>query len=347
MNQKTITKLEPKKKPLVKRKPVKINQDSLIETSHFLPSKQSLPLVVKPRVEGLNLVSWVEKNREFIEKNLDQYGAILWRNFGLQDIAKFEQLIQGIWGDLLDYTYRSTPRSQVRGKIHTSTEYPAHQTIPLHNEMAYSRNWPLKIAFFCRKAASKGGATPIADSRLVLKRLDPQIVSRFEEKKIMYVRNYGDGLDLSWQNVFQTNQKSVVENYCRQQGIDWEWKEGDRLKTRQVCQAIAIHPQTRDKIWFNQAHLFHISSLEPKVRDLFLSEYQSEELPRNAYYGDGTAIDSSTVAEIRHCYQQEMTIFPWQSGDILMLDNMLTCHGRMPYVGQRQVVVGMGQLYSN
>lgn len=347
MKQQAITTSKLKKKLLVKRKPVKINSNSLIETSHFLPSKQSLPLVVKPRLEGLNLVSWIENHQEFVENNLCQYGGILWRNFALQDVGEFEQLIHGIWGDLLDYTYRSTPRSQVSGKIYTSTEYPAHQAIPLHNEMAYSLNWPLKIAFFCRKAALEGGATPIADSRQVFKRLDPKIVGEFEEKKIMYVRNYGDGLDLSWQNVFQTNQKSVVENYCRRQGIDWEWKEGDRLKTRQVCQAIAIHPQTGDKIWFNQAHLFHISSLESKIRDLFLSEYQPEDLPRNAYYGDGTAIDSSIITEIRHCYQQETIIFPWESGDILMLDNMLTCHGRMPYVGQRQVVVGMGQLYSN
>lgn len=330
----------------IRRKPIQLETQKLIETSYFQPQQPS-PLVLKPGLEGLNLLTWVKNNRDFVGEILSEYGAILWRNFYLKSILEFEQLLQEIWGDLLDYTYRSTPRSQVQGKIHTSTEYPAHQTIPLHNEMAYSCSWPTKIAFFCQKAAIEGGETPIADSSKLLKRLSPEIVNQFEKKKVLYVRNYGEGLDLTWQNVFQTEQKTLVEAYCRQQGIHWEWKEGDRLKTWQVCQATAVHPQTGDKIWFNQAHLFHISSLEPNIRDLFLSEYQREDLPRNAYYGDGTAIDDQIIAEINHCYQQETIMFPWQSGDILLLDNMRFSHGRMPYVGQRKVVVGMAQLYSN
>jgi len=50
--------------------------------------------------------------------------------------AEFEQFIQAISGELIEYSYRSTPRSQVSGNIYTSTEYPADQSIPLHNEMA-------------------------------------------------------------------------------------------------------------------------------------------------------------------------------------------------------------------
>ena len=207
--------------------------------------------------------------------------------------------------------------------------------------MAYCPNYPNFIAFFCQQSASAGGETPIADSRKILQGIDPQIVAKFEEKQIMYVRNYGNELDLSWQNVFQTTDKSEVENYCRHSGIEFEWKSGDRLKTRQVCRAVAIHPQTGEKVWFNQAHLFHISNLEPKVQELLLSEYSPEELPRNAYYGDGTPIESWVLAEIRQNYQQQTVIFDWHSGDILMLDNVLTAHGRMPYLGPRKILVGM------
>jgi hypothetical protein len=45
--------------------------------------------------------------------------------------------------------------------------------------------------------------------------------------------------------------------------------------------------------------------------------------------------------EIRKIYQQEAAIFPWQEGDVLMLDNMLAAHGRAPFAGSRKVVVGM------
>ena len=159
----------------------------------------------------------------------------------------------------------------------------------------------------------------------------------------MYARNYGDGLDLSWQNVFQTANKSEVAEYCRQVGIEFEWTSDNRLRTRQLCQAVATHPQVGERVWFNQAHLFHISSLEPDVRESLLLSFREEDLPRNAYYGDGSRIEDDVLDEIRDVYQQEKVVFAWQEGDILMLDNMLMAHGRTPFIGQRKVLVGMAE----
>ena len=33
----------------------------------------------------------------------------------------------------------------------------------------------------------------------------------------------------------------------------------------------------------------------------------------------------------------------WRAGDVLLIDNMLTAHGRNPFSGKRSVVVGMSQ----
>ena len=163
----------------------------------------------------------------------------------------------------------------------------------------------------------------------------------------MYVRNFSDNLDLSWENVFQTKDKLEIENYCSQSGIEFEWKDGGKhLKTRQVCQAVATHPKTEETVWFNQAHLFHVSSLNSEIRQTLLSTMKEDELPRNAYYGDGSPIEASVLDEIRKIYQQEAIIFPWQEGDVLMLDNMLIAHGRQPFIGSRKVVVGMAEPFS-
>jgi len=35
--------------------------------------------------------------------------------------------------------------------------------------------------------------------------------------------------------------------------------------------------------------------------------------------------------------------FPWQPGDLLMLDNMLVAHGREPFAGRREILVGMAE----
>lgn len=323
----------------IKRKVINTNQERLVKVE-FINSKR-YPPVISPVIDGLNLITWSTNNLEFIKIHLIKYGGILFRNFDVKTLEEFEQFIKTIsQAELLEYNYRSTPRTQVSGKIYTSTEYPPEQSIPLHNENAYSSNWPSKIWFFCVQPAEQGGETPIADSRKVFQLIDPAIRERFIQKKVMYVRNYGE-LDLPWQNVFQTTDRLEVENYCRTVGIEFEWRGSKSLRTRQVCQAVAKHPDTDEMVWFNQAHLFHISSLNSEVRKSLLSVFPEDELPRNAYYGDGSPIETSVLDEIREIYQQEAIMFPWHKKDILMLDNMLAAHGRMPFSGERKVLVGM------
>ena len=71
-----------------------------------------------------------------------------------------------------------------------------------------------------------------------------------------------------------------------------------------------------------------------------------EWLPRNVYYGDGSELETSLLDEVRGVLEQEKQLFPWQSGDVLMLDNMLAAHARTPFSGPRKVVVAMAEPYS-
>lgn len=324
---------------IVKRKAIQAS-DVLIK-ERLLDPERSLPLLIEPAIQGVNLPEWAKNNRELISRRLQRHGGILFRGFNLSSVDEFELLLRSLTGELLEYSYRSTPRTQVSGRIYTSTEYPAHQTIPLHNEMSYTRHWPAILGFFCVEVAPEGGETPIADSRKVFNLIDPAIRDQFARKQVMYVRNYGEALDLSWQNVFQTEDREEVEAYCRSAEIEFEWKGDNELRTRQVCQAIATHPDTSEQVWFNQAHLFHVSSLGDQVRESLLASSDGEP-PRNACYGDGSPIEDAALAEIRSAYDRETVVFPWQQRDVLLLDNMLAAHGRRPYRGSRQIVVGMG-----
>lgn len=316
-----------------------------VKTS-LLPIGHPLPLVVEPGDGVISLEAWAGGQRDWIEAQLLKHGAILFRGFGVKSVDEFEHFILSLAGELLDYSYRSTPRSRVSGKIYSSTEYPADQWIPQHNEVSYSTNWPLKIWFHCVTPAATQGETPIADSRRVLQRISPQTRDTFSRKKVMYVRNFRPGLGLPWQEVFQTQSKTELEEYCRTAGIEFEWRPEGQLRTRQVCQAVAKHPTTGETVWFNQAHLFHVSNLPAATRDSLLSMFQEIDLPRQTFYGDGTPIEAEVLAEIRAAYDAETVLFPWQQGDVLMMDNMLASHGRAPYTGTRKVVVGMAHAYS-
>jgi len=324
------------------RMPVTISQAELcsFEPLHI---NNPLPLLVRPRVPGLNLATWLGHNRELVGTHLREHGGLLFRGFTVSGPPEFEACVKAVSGELLEYIYRSTPRTRVAGKIYTSTTYPQSRSIPLHNEMSYSQSWPLKIWFLSVVPAQQGGRTPIADSRKVFNRISRAVRERFTRRQVMYVRNYGQGLDLPWQDVFQTNEKSEVERLCRTVGIEFAWTANDGLTTRQICQAVAHHPQTGEDVWFNQAHLFHVSSLDPAARELLLRTFTEGELPRHAFYGDGGAIEESALEEIRDAFQHEAVVFSWEKGDVLLLDNMLTAHGREPYQGPRQVLTGMAE----
>jgi alpha-ketoglutarate-dependent taurine dioxygenase len=343
LEEQMIAKLQKKPRFGAGRRAASVSVETMVTMQPLVPGVM-LPLLARPAVTGVDLIAWAKNHLDVIHVNLLQHGAILFRGFELRGPEALAEFIRATAdGDLLSYTNRSTPRTEIGGNVYTATEYPANQVIPLHNENSYQSSWPLKIYFFCVIAPGQGGATPIADSRKVFERIPPRIREEFANRRVMYVRNYGDSLDLSWQQVFQTTDRSQVEEFCRREGLEFEWKNGDRLRTRQICRGVASHPDTGELVWFNQAHLFHVSSLEPEVREYLLTEVTEAELPRHACYGDGTPIDDSSLAEIRAAYDKETVTFAWQEGDILLVDNMLTAHGRESFVGPRKILVGMAE----
>ena len=79
------------------------------------------------------------------------------------------------------------------------------------------------------------------------------------------------------------------------------------------------------------------------MQEILLDTVGEEGLPRNVYYGDGSPLEADALAEIRGVLSECEVVFPWQTGDVLMLDNMLTAHSRKPFSGERKVVVAMAE----
>ncbi len=322
---------------------VRFSEQALIETSFFDPERP-LPLVIRPKGE-MKLEEWAPRNRDLIETNLRKYGAILFRGFHVDSVDKFDTSVNAFTDRLMTYTEGATPRLMLKDKVYTSTEFPPEHPIAMHNELSYIVTYPTKLWFCCVIAPPFRGETPIADVRRVYQRLSPETRAKFEEKGWKLVRNYGDGFGLTWQDSFHTDDPAVVEKYCREQAITWEWKDGDRLRTWQTRPAVLDHPQTGDRAWFNHIAFWHDSSLAPHVREVLRGEFEPEDMPYQTFYGDGTAIEDEVAAELREAYLAERVVFDWYQGDLLMMDNLIAAHGRMPYQGDRRTLVAMADPY--
>lgn len=309
-----------------------------------LQDVQGTPLLLNVEGEGVRATEWAAENRGHVERLLLENGALLIRGLTFVGSQQFGTALSTLFGEeLIQYVYRSTPRTELRGNVYTATEYHPDQVIPQHNENSYSNRWAMRLGFLCTIPSQTGGATPICDSRKVYAQMPDALRDRFERDGVMYVRNYSE-IDVPWTEVFQTRDRADVEAFCQANQLAFEWLE-DGLRTCQINQASAVHPGRGDKVWFNQAHLFHVTNLDPEIREALLTTMGERRLPRNTYYGDGSPIDTGDLDTVRAIYERNAIRFDWQRNDLLLLDNMLYSHGRENYSGNRQVLVGMARVH--
>lgn len=293
--------------------------------------------------DGRPLDSWIDRNRAALDAALDEAGTVMFRGFDVPDAEAFGAAARSAAapGELLEYFERTAPRTEVANGVFTSTDMSPDRPIGMHHEMSYAHQWPERLFFFCDIPAATGGATPVGDDRMVYASLPVELRERFERDGVRYVRNYGPFIDLPWQEVFQTSERAIVEAYCAEARMECTWTEGDGLRTVARRQAVVTHPRTGEKCWFNHAHLFHASTLPTEVAEILLDELGTDGLPRNTTYGDGTPIESEAVAQITAVLEASTHTFAWQRGDVMLVDNVLSTHGREPFTGERRILVAM------
>lgn len=319
-----------------------ISTQSLVHERALFPGA-ALPWVIEPDTRAVDLGAYCRMQRDALERRLLETGAILFRGFDVANVEQFEPLIAELSPGALEYMFRASPRTRVAGNIYTSTDYPADQPIFPHNEHSYSPRFPLRLFFYCEQPAADGGETPIGSTRDVLRKIPAGIVAEFAERGVSYIRNYGDGFGLPWQTVFQTRDRAQVEAYCASVEIEIEWKSGDRLRTRQVGPALIRHPRTQERVWFNHATFFHVSTLPSAIGGPLQQSFSARDLPTNTFYGDGGEIEPEVLTALRDAYLSSLVKFRWQRGDVLFIDNLLCVHGREPYRAPRRILTGMAE----
>ena len=297
METKELQEPQTKKIGIPKRQAINLAQVDLVKMEPLTPG-EALPLVIQPNSGNVSLADWARENRDLIVSKLYQHGGILFRGFGIKSPLDFEKVASAIAGELFG-DYGDLPRACAASeKIYQSTPYPPDKYILFHNESSHLPKWPMKQFFVCLLKSKEGGETPILDCRKVAQKLDPALLAEFRAKGLMYVRNFIEGVDVSWQQFFHTEDRAKVEASCRGEGMDCEWWGTKNLRIRQRGPAVVKHPKTGETVFFNQVQLHHTSCLDPETRKSLRALFKEEEMPRSVYFGDGSPISDEIMEQL-------------------------------------------------
>ena len=283
---------------------------------------------------------WAAEHHKALRTFVAEHGAVFVRGLGLRDTRQAEAVFRS-FGTLHVEREGFAPRHCYAPGVYSSSKWPANQPMCLHHELSYALEIPSLMLLACLVPPKSGGATPLADAAAVLEGLPADLVERFERQGWVLIRNYHDDIGTSIGDAFGTDDPGAVERYCRGNDIEFEWREGGVLRTRQRRRAVVRHPLTGERCWFNQIAFLNSWTMVPELREYLVEVYGEDGLPFNTEFGDGEPIGEDVVQTINDAYEANTVRESWQSGDLLLVDNVRTAHGRESFQGPREVVVAM------
>lgn len=327
----------------------------LVRCTAFEPGTP--PLFIEPATDALKeregLLQWARECRPTLDALICEYGGIVLRGFPISETAHFAALMALFPTFHGDYKGGVAPRMRVEGQVMEATRLDRAVRLRLHSEMAYLRDYPLRIAFFSRKAADIGGETIIGDVRGLLESLPQPLCKKLEEHGIMTVRNYAPrtaALDAAvphmdlrgWNLAFETDDPAEVEEVCRSKGLEPLWNEDGSLTVINRTGAAAAHPKTGQLLYRSNLHSYNtVTVSEGLDAELVERIRASQKHPTGTFLGNGDPLTLDEVQHFEHFLDQRTRAWPWLDGDVMILDNLETWHGRNPYQGSRDVQVAM------
>jgi hypothetical protein len=311
------------------------------------------PAIVRPRDSRLSenldeFVEWFTARKALFDQAAAVHGALFFREFPLKNTADFQRVISHYPTNGLTYAGGGAPRDQLSERVFEATKARKEYLLILHQEMAYLKNFPRMISFFCQKAPAAGGETTLADFRLLKDRLPRRLWENVEAKGVCCLRNFRDPtrptsqlhglMHKTWAASFNTDDPAQAEAAARSMGLEVEWKDDGSLQTSLVLSGFTEHTLTGETVWFN-----HIGSENQNRKVLgperWAAIHESKYMYNTVVYGDGSPIDPDDLQAVYDTFDGLTVGIPWEDGDFTLIDNINTAHGRYPYEGERDVQV--------
>ena len=327
-----------------------------VRLSEPFPDKP--PLWIEPLNDNLRsdfaaARRWMSGHREVIEQALLNFGAIAWRGFAVASSEHFAGLLETFEPFAQGYAGGTSDRKVVTGNVMEATRTPPEVTIPLHQEMSYMPSGPRLVAFYCRKPSLTGGETVICDMRGLLEALPALLREKLTTLDVEYVRNMrSQAVDdwrakaiyrhPTWQYRFETEDPAVIEVLLNERGAQFEWHADGSLSFWTRVPGITTHPVTGDTLYFNQMNSqvqHHLTIGEERAAAIDTAYGTTTPRAYSVRFSNGGVLSEAEFLAIHAAFEQRKIAFPWQAGDVMLLENRLTAHGRNPFTGPRDVQV--------
>ncbi len=250
--------------------------------------------------------------REDIGANLDEFGAIMFRNFNT-DSEVFSKFISKISARItLD---------PARSFVSKGTQLvdAGVDKVGLHLENGNAPVLPDLIWFMCEIAAKSGSQSTYCDGRKVWANMDEDIKEKFEAQRIKYSRNIPEKL---WKKyVFhEIGGMNSVDNVTVDHLLE--------LGKRNPGQYFSINNDgsvfSELKTW--AVHPTQFSEL-PSFANSMLGPSYNYEKPKICFE-DGSEIGDDIWVHIEKITDRYTYNIPWENGDVVLIDNTRVMHGR-------------------
>jgi len=282
--------------------------------------------------------------RPDVKSKLHQYGAIILRGFELTKTSDgFQRMYLALGLDPCD-----DPLSSVAARDAVDKDKGVYEAVNKESRSKY---------FVCFKAADEGGEFLLADGRKLFRELDEDFVEAAYEKEVRFIAaelplGFMDALHPGVRSFLEEPMLSLASMAAKKKvdfDIDLIWSKDTEGESciHVIAPAqppVVRHPETGEPVWFCNVHS-HSDYLrvqrEERDGTVELSKTTgSSRLNRtDIRFGDFSKFSQKWLDMVDRTVMDNLKWVKMSPGDVVLLDNYMTLHGRNIFSGVRKHAV--------